>query len=243
MGQQIASVDAKKKIHINLARLKKGGDNFEIDVDPDLAVKFKQNDKSMDIREVLKAPKIFSDAKKGLLASDNKMSALFSTSDPYEVAKIIIREGDIQLTEEYREKLVADKRKQVIFMIQRNGVDPVTHMPHSLDRIERAFKEAKIHLDDRKKAEDQVKDVLEKLRPILPIKFETKEIEVTVSAEFAAKSYSVIKSFAKILKDTWNNDGSLTCRLEIPAGMAVDFFDKLNNLTHGKVESKIIGSK
>tara|TARA_Y100000034_G_scaffold20758_2_gene23827 strand:+ start:11449 stop:12180 length:732 start_codon:yes stop_codon:yes gene_type:complete len=243
MGQAGGVYDLTKKIHINVARLKKEGENFEVDVDPDLAIKFKQGDESISIREILKAPKVFNDAKKGMLASENRMQTIFNTSDAYEVAKIIIKQGEIQLTSEYRSKLVEEKRKKIINIIHRNGIDPKTKLPHPVERIENAFKEAKVHINESKKAEDQVKDVLAKLRPILPIKFEVREIEVHIPGEFAGKSYAIIKSFSKILKDNWNNDGSLTARVEIPAGLTEDFFDKLNNLTHGKVESKILSTR
>ncbi len=237
------SLDLTKKIHINVARLKKAGETFEIDIDPDLAIKFKQGDDSIRIREIMKAPQIFNDAKKGLVASENRMQSVFGTKDPYEVAKIIIKEGEIQLTAEYRAKLVEEKKKKIINIIHRNGIDPRTKLPHPADRIENAFKEAKIHIHEYRKAEDQVKDILAKLRPILPIKFEVREIEVHIPAEFAGKSYSIIKSYCKIKKDNWNNDGSLTTVVEIPAGLTEEFFDKLNNLTHGKVESKIIATR
>ena len=47
-------MEQKERVHINLARLKKNGEHFEVDVDPDLALRFKQ-DGSVDIREVLNA--------------------------------------------------------------------------------------------------------------------------------------------------------------------------------------------
>ncbi len=243
MGQAGGTLDLTKKIHINVARIKKDGENFEIDIDPDLAVKFKQGDESINIREILKAPKVFNDAKKGMLASENRMKTVFETSDPYEVAKIIIKQGEIQLTAEYRAKLVEDKKRKIINIIHRNGIDPRTKLPHPIERIENAFKEAKVHVQEYRKAEDQIKEILEKLRPILAIKFEIREIEVRIPTEYAAKSYSIVKSFAKILKENWNNDGSLTSIIEIPAGLTEEFFEKLNNMTHGKVESKIVRTR
>ncbi len=243
MGQAGGSLDLTKKIHINLARIKKEGENFEVDIDPDLAIKFKQGNEEIKIREILKAPQVFNDAKKGLVASENRMKTIFGTSDPYEVAKIIIKEGEIQLTAEYRASLVEEKKNKIINIIHRNGIDPRTKLPHPINRIENAFKEAKVHINEYKKAEDQVKDILDKLRPILAIKFEIRQIEVHIPAEFAGKSYSIVKNYGKILKDNWNNDGSLTSTIEIPAGLTEEFFDKLNNLTHGKVESKVISTR
>ena len=70
----------KERISIHVARLKKGGANFEIDIDFDAAMKFKEG--KADIKDVLKAEKIFSDAKKGMEASETQMKQLFETSDP-----------------------------------------------------------------------------------------------------------------------------------------------------------------
>ena len=62
-GQQLFD---HQKISINLARLKTHGLNFEIVVDPDLAIDFKHG-KDVEIRELLKAEEVFVDANKGLV--------------------------------------------------------------------------------------------------------------------------------------------------------------------------------
>ncbi|MBU3941689.1 MAG: ribosome assembly factor SBDS, partial [Nanoarchaeota archaeon] len=80
-------------------------------------------------------------------------------------------------------------------------------------------------------------------RIILPIKFEIDEIEIKIPASYAAKMYSVVKSFSKIIKDEWLNDGSWKCFVEMPAGLKQDFFDKLNSMTHGEIETKILKTK
>ena len=51
-------VDSSGKIHLNLARLKKAGHNFEIDVDSDKAIEFKGG-ANISIRDVLKVEKVF----------------------------------------------------------------------------------------------------------------------------------------------------------------------------------------
>ncbi len=74
----------REKVTLHIARLKKGGSNFEIDVDFDAAINFKQG--KADIGDALKAEKIFSDAKKGMLASETQMKQLFETSEPLDKA-------------------------------------------------------------------------------------------------------------------------------------------------------------
>jgi ribosome maturation protein SDO1 len=224
--------------HMNTARLKKGSDVFEIVIDPEKAIEARHG--KADIRDALKVQKIFSDAKKGMLASEQRMQALFGTTDAIEVAKKIVVDGNIQITAEYRQKLMDQKRLQIIEFIRRNGVDPRTHTPHPATRIEAALVEAKVRVDEFKPVEQQVQDVLKALRPILPIKFEMKEIELTISAQYASKAYSAVKHFGKILSESWQNDGSWRGIIEIPGGMEQEMYDKLNALTHGGLVSKVI---
>ncbi|MBN2454553.1 ribosome assembly factor SBDS [Candidatus Woesearchaeota archaeon] len=226
----------------NLAKLKLGGENFEIVVDADKAIDYK-NGKQVEIRDVLQSEKIFSDAQKGMLASEHLLEKLFNTSDPAEVAKQIIKKGEIQLTAEYRERLREEKKRKIIHLIQRNGIDPRTELPHPPQRIENAIAEAKVRIDEHKRAEDQVQDVLKKIRTVLPIKFEVREIQVHITAKYAAKSYSLLKNYGTLLKDAWQNDGSLISVIELPAGMQQDFVSELSSLTHGEVEIKVLKAK
>jgi ribosome maturation protein SDO1 len=232
----------KERVSLNLARLKKAGQVFEIDIDTNLALDYKTG-KNIDIKDILRVEKIFSDAKKGMLASEIQMRQLFGTSDALEVAKIILEKGEIQLTTEYRNKLREQRKKQIIDIIHRNGVDPKTHLPHPITRIENALEEAKFHVDEFKPVQKQVEEALKSLRSILPIKFEIKEIAVKIPAKYAAKSYSIVKSFGKILKDEWQKDGSWVVMLEIPGGLEGDFYDKINALCHGNIESRILKTR
>ena len=187
---------------MNIARLKKGQENFEVVVNPDLAMQFKKN-QSIAISEVLSYPKIFSDAKKGMQASEQRLKALFGTSDAEEVAKLIIIQGTVQLTAEYRSNMLEEKRKRIVHVISLNAIDPRTNAPHPVSRIENAMQEAKCRIDEFKQADEQVNDVIKAMRTILPIKLVIKEIEIVLPAQSAGKAYSVIKRFATIKNEEW----------------------------------------
>ena len=134
---------------LNLARLKREGNLFEISVDPDLAIRWKKGE-AVDLREALRADKIFADAKKGEIASDSLLEKYFQTSDPLKIAEIIIKKGEIQLTSEHRSEQREQKKRRLVELIHRNAVDPHTKLPLPLTRIENAFEEAKLHLDEKK---------------------------------------------------------------------------------------------
>jgi ribosome maturation protein SDO1 len=224
-----------------IARLKTHGTSFEILVDCDKAIAFKGG--VGDIKDVLATPQVFSDSKKGLLSSETQMQQVFKTSDPLEVAKEIIKKGEIQLTAEFRTKLREQKRKQIINIIHSNGVDPKTNLPHPPNRIEAALEEAKVKIDEYVSAEKQIEIILKQIRPIIPIKFVMKEIAIKVPSKYAGKASSSMRSFGKLLREDWQTDGSWIAVIEIPGGLEEELHNKLNNITHGDVETKILKTR
>lgn len=224
-----------------IARIKKAGENFEVLVDLEKAMDFKRGKANID--DALVAETIFEDAKKGLKASEHEMQKLFGSSDKKKVAADIIKQGEIQLTAEYKNKLREEKKKKIINLINRNSINPQNNLPHPHDRIERAMAEAKVSIDEFKDAEDQVNEIVKKISAILPIKIETREIEIIIPAQFAGQGYGVIKNKGKLLKDDWLNDGSLSAVLEIPAGLQEELESELNRITHGDVEIRIVKTK
>jgi ribosome maturation protein SDO1 len=228
-----------KKEHHNLARLKKAGETFEVSINPDFAIELKKG-KNVEVKDCLNSEEIFADVRKGFLASEEKVKEVFGTDDALEIAKKIIKEGEISLTHEYREKIREDKKKKIITTISRNAIDPRTKLPHPAARIEGAIEEAKVIIDEFRPAEEQIEEIVRKLQPIIPIKFEKEEVEVKIPANHAPKAYPVAKQFGKIKKQRWGSDGSWTGTIEVPAGLLQDMIDRLNNITHGGIEIKII---
>jgi ribosome maturation protein SDO1 len=231
----------QERVHLNLAKMKKGGEHFEVVFHPDKIMDYRK--KLIDIKEVLVYEQVYSDAKKGLDASAEHMKALFGTDDQIAVAKIVLEEGEIQFTQEYRESKRKEKRNRILDIISRNAIDPRSGLPHPRARIESAMDEAKVRIDDMKDAEDQVNDIVHAMKPIMPIKLAMKEIQIRLLAQYAGKAHGTIDRFGKITQETWLTDGSWQGIVDLPAGLQNDFFDALNKLTHGSVESKVIREK
>ncbi len=223
----------------SVAQLDKQGDHFEILVNCEEAMDFKQGG-SASLRDVVVTDEIFKDVKKGEKASEHELEKVFGTSDIEKVSEIIVREGQIQLTTDYKNKLRAELKKKIINMIHKNAIDPNTGHPHPSDRIERAMGEAKIFIDEHKKAEEQIEGIVVKLRPLLPLSIEVKKVEVVIPASYASQCFHVLKSYGKQVKDEWQGDGSLRAVNEVPAGLVDEFFSQLNKIAHGEIESKIL---
>ncbi len=222
-----------------IARLETHGEVFEILVDED-AVQDVRSGKDIDLLEKMAIDTIFRDVRKGTRASEEKMMNIFETEDVLVVAKTILQKGEIQVTTEQRRKMTEDKRNQIINIIVRNAVNPQTGTPHPPQRIENAMKESKFNVDPFKTADAQVQTALERIRPLIPIRFEKTKIAVKLSAEDCPRCYGDIKSFGAIQKEEWQSDGTWIGLVEIPAGLQTEFLEKLNQRTKGNVETKIV---
>ena len=220
-----------------VARLILDGDKFELLVKPDPALEYKMG-KRFDISSVLVSDEIYSDANKGSRASSEKMMKHFKTTDSTDVAKQIIARGELNLTTDQRRKMVEEKKKQIVQFINRSFVDPKTHLPHPVVRIEAAMEEVRMQIDPFKKVEDQAKSVVDALRRILPLKSETVKLTIIVPPQFAAQSYSVLKSTGDLKSEEWLADGSLRAVLDMNASIRGQFLDKLGAATKGSAQVK-----
>jgi ribosome maturation protein SDO1 len=190
------------------------------------------------ISEVLVTETIFTDANKGTKAGEEKLQKAFNTTDIQKIAEVILKRGTLQLTTDQRRQLTAEKRKQIIAFIARQAVDPKTNLPHPPLRIEQAMEQIHYSIDPFKDAEEQAKDIIKLLRPILPLKIEQIQVQVRIPAEYAAKAYGTVKGYGTIKREEWRADGSWVSIIEMPAGLYGPFLDKLGDLTKGNAEAK-----
>jgi ribosome maturation protein SDO1 len=218
-----------------IARLEKHGETFEILVDPDNALKYKMGEK-IPISRILVYEEVYRDARKGIRVKEETLKKAFGTIDPVKIAERILEEGSIQITAEQRKKLIEDKKKQIIDFIAKNAIDPRTNLPHPPQRIELAIEEASVQIDPFKDAKEQALKIIEKLRPILPIKTGVLRFKIRLPADVAARGYSVIKNMGKVTREQWGGDGSWNGVVEVPTGLHIDLIDRLNKVTSGRVE-------
>ena len=217
---------------VTVVRYSFSGDKFELLVKPDPAFDYKLG-KISDISKILVSDEIYTDSNKGNRATNEKLNQVFKTQDSMKIAEIIMKKGELNLTTEQRKKMTSEKRKQLVTFIAKTYVDPRSHLPHPPLRIEQAMDDGRVTVDPFKNADEQVKDVVEKLRPIIPLKSENLILEISVPAQFFAQSYTVLKSTGTLKKEDWQPNGSLKAILEIPAAARPNVIDRLGSITKG----------
>jgi len=223
----------------SIARLVLGSERFEILINPEKAWQIKQGAK-VDVREAMISDVIYKDAKKGLRASRETLQKTFKTLDPYEIGKVIIQRGEIQLTAKQRKELIESKRKQIIAYISRNCVDSKTGLPLPPTRVELLLDEVKVSIDPFKDAKEQALEIIKVLRTKIPIKISKTLLEIRASPQHASKVYSIVPRYGEVLKSQWLGDGSWKGEVEVPAGLQLELIDKLNKMTQGDIEIKVV---
>jgi len=210
-----------------LARIKKAGKHFEIIVDLDTALKFRKGEIGAIEAE---SDRIFKDSKKGEVASSSDLKEAFGTTDSFEIVQRIVKEGEVQLTQEHRDASKEQKFKQVIDFLVNNAIDPKSGNPHTPERIKNALSQAGVNIKDVP-VDKQINEIVQALSKILPIKIESKRVKITVPAIHTGKVYGLVNQYKE--NENWLNNGDLEVIVKVPAGIIIDFYDKLNNVTHG----------
>ncbi|TFF85385.1 MAG: ribosome assembly factor SBDS [Promethearchaeota archaeon] len=250
-----------------IGRLENSGRTFEMLMDPEKAWEAKKyireeinkrlkegkkrsrltpkeiiNDPNITLELIFESFIVFEDLKRGKKATDGDMEVVFGTTDGKEIGGHILLDGDIQWTRSQREEEREKKLKQIINIISKNAINPQNNKPHPPERIEKAIEEADVKIDLMRNAEEQVDDVVKKIRTIIPIKMEQIEMAVKIPTSYTAKGYNIVAQFAQIKKEEWQSDGSWVSVISMPAGLQMELLDKLNKLTHGRVQTKLMKS-
>ncbi len=224
---------------VTVVRYSFEGEKIEILVKPDPALEYKLG-KKKDISSVLVSDDIYTDSSKGTKPSAQKLLHAFHTEDTLEIAQKILQKGDLNLTTEQRKKMIEEKKRQLVEFIAKTYVDPRTHLPHPPLRIEQAMKDARVSVEPQKNIDEQVKDIVEKLRSVIPLKSENLSLEIIIPAQFASQSYAVLKSVGSLKNEQWQNNGSLKAILEIPAAARPNVIDRLGSITKGSASVEVI---
>ncbi len=218
------------------ARIKKSGKHYEILVDLEEAMKVRRGEDGASLNVAVLGDAVFHNLKSGERASMNDLEVNFGTSDFVSIAEKIIKSGEVVRTAESMKGEQDKKYKQVVDFLVRNAVSPEGR-PYTPDRIMKALKEAHVNVKN-KPVEMQVEEILNQLSKVLVISVERKKVKLLIPAIHSGKAYGIVKEF--MVREDWKNNGDLEVVVEIPSGLVMDFYDRVNGATAGSVMSEEI---
>ena len=208
-----------------LARLEKGGKRYEALVDPDLVEQWKEDASTIELDDFMAMDEIFHDARAGERPTEEALMNTFQTLDVEAILNIILEKGSIQLTTAQRKARVENMRQQIIHHIHSQAIDPKSKSPHPRTRIELALDESKYSVDPFKRLEDQVKDAIAKLKPLIPLSFEAARLAFRIPGSAYGGVSQLLRPYQK--KEQWLENGDWACIVELPAGMKGDIIGQV----------------
>ena len=208
-----------------LARLEKDGKRYEALVDPDLVEQWKEDSTDINLDDFMAMDEIFHDARAGERPTEDALLKSFETLDVASILRIILTKGSIQLTTAQRKARVENMRQQIIHHIHSQAIDPKSKSPHPRTRIELALEESKYSVDPFKRLEDQVKDAIARLKPLIPLSFESVRLAFRIPGSAYGSVSQILRTHQQ--KEGWLENGDWACVVEIPAGMKGDLIGQV----------------
>ena len=208
-----------------LARLEKGGKRYEALVNPDLVEQWKEDPSNIELDDFMAMDEIFHDARGGERPTEEALQNTFQTLDVETILNIILEKGSIQLTTAQRKARVENMRQQIIHHIHSQAIDPKSKSPHPRTRIELALEESKYSVDPFKRLEDQVKEAIAKLKPLIPLSFESIRLAFRIPGSAYGGVSQLLRTYQR--KEGWLENGDWACVVEIPAGMKGDIIGQV----------------
>lgn len=216
--------------------LKIQGEKFQVLVDFDKLNEFKKNTENVSVYDVLADTKIFRDQKKGELASENHLNAVFEGKSEEDILKIILLKGDCQIPTAYLNKLRDEKKVQVVNYIVENAINGQTKGKFTPTMVSDEVDKLKFNFDYNKSFESQAEEVVELLKKVMPIRISRIIMEINVPGQHCGAFYGPFRKYGKITKEYFDDDGNLHLHIEIAETKIDEVVNYIKNNSNGEGE-------
>jgi len=221
-----------------IVRHKVGGSNFEVLTKIGSVLKYRKGNLGWD--NVLLADEIFKNASKAEKAKDSDLKTAFGTDDIIECAKIIVENGELQLTANERKEFIEKKRAEIVNYIHKYFIDPRTKTPHPVVRIEAALEELKIRIDPDTPLDKQISDIVKRMPEVMPIKKEEIEGTIKIPHKHMGAASGIITKSASIRRERYDDEACVMDITLVP-GDYDSLINDLNRVTKGEYTFDIEG--
>lgn len=235
-GRGIARVDLGDLTRVRYKTHKK---QFEIVVNPKLAWLYKQGTISP-LEDIIEDFIIFDDFFEGLKSSAEDLMAYFDTDDSKKIAEIILRRGELLITQEQRNEFLKNIRSEIVKFLLDNVVNPKTKLPYTQERIEEAILNSGYQINIHRSVEEQAIELIKVTSKSLPMVMENITIQFAIPSVDSPKLSSFLHNKGVIIDENWNNDGSLVLLLRLPSARSLKLIEDVDRLGKGRVRTTII---
>ncbi|ETV92665.1 SBDS family rRNA metabolism protein [Aphanomyces invadans] len=228
-GRQRSQVEQpkgqKRLTNVAIVRLKKGGCRFEVACYKNKVVNWR-NRVETQLDEVLQSHDVFVNVSKGKRATADDMRKVFGTDDVDEVAKLIIDQGELQVSDGERAAFNQSLFQEIATIVVEKCVNPESNRPYPFSVIERVMKEIHYSLIPNRSAKQQALDVIGKLQDHMPITRAKMKVQVSVPAKDGKSTKKYLEQHnATVLDQKGTSDTlRLICLIDPGAYRGLDAF-------------------
>jgi len=159
---------------------------------------------------VLQISSIFMNVSKGELAKTGELKKAFGKTDTQEIAKEILKDGELQVGDKEREHELSVLRKEIANRVTESIVDPATQRPYPIGIIEKAMAEVGYSVKPSKNAKSQVLECIHLLqeKSKLPIQRARMRVRVILPSEEVERLQTRIHEAANEVEGSETRDDS-----------------------------------
>ncbi|GAA48539.1 Ribosome maturation protein sbds [Clonorchis sinensis] len=227
----------KRLTNVSVVRLKKGGNRYELACYPN-KVRAWRDRLETNLDEVLQIQCVFTNVSKGQFANKKEMFQVFRTENEIDIIKLILEQGELQLTEKERSVEQQSLFRDVAKMVSERCVNPETNRAYTVTMIEKMMKDCHISLKANKTAKQHALEVIKHLRSTDGFKIAPAMMEVVVSIDSSVLPLvkdSVLQLCTDIIRQGQNAD---TGNYELTVVIEPEKYGAIESLLHSEIKGK-----
>jgi len=204
MSKIIKAPNTQKRLtNIVVVRLQKDGKRYEVACYPNKIEEWRRKIE-IDIDEVLQRLVVFTNVSKGQLANKDDLLESFGTKDQLKVCKIILDQGQLQVSEKERKQDIDKFFKDVASLIVEKCINSETKQAFPVGVIENAMRESHVSVNPHQSAKQQALKIIpilqEKSR--LPIERAKMRLQLTTSKDKMVEVLAKLRDDIEIQSQT-----------------------------------------
>ncbi|MBA7529346.1 hypothetical protein ES705_21542 [subsurface metagenome] len=243
MSRDFASGVRDKRIDLSgksIVRLESHGRRFELLVNPEPAWLFIQGEE-VEIDDIFETYDVYENISRGQKATYDDIVVVFGEGfNEREIAAKILKAGKLQLTQNQRDEIQKEKRREIVEFIHIHCINPRENTPIPKDRIENTILELGVNIHYKEDVKSQALEIINLLKPIMPIRLEAVKLAIKVPPSYAGSLYGFFHGAGDLQQEEWLQDGSLAIIIQIPSGTQADFLEQITSRTKGKAQVKVL---
>ena len=165
--------------NVAVVRLSRGGHRFEVACYRNKIVNYRQGTET-DLSEVLQTDRVFTNVSRGEFANKKILQKVFDTSDEAHVCKLVLDEGDVQVSDMERSARLESTAREVASMVSERCVHPDSRRPYTVTQVRDAMRIAGFMVHPTHGAKQQFLDCVKLLRRTGALDVERAKMELAL---------------------------------------------------------------